>query len=229
MKRILLTAAAAGLCLFFGATARSQMGMNFLNRPAISDFFRPVVGGGAVYQTVDPNSPRNGQSMEMLVVGKEMVGAKEGYWLEFSFEEKAANGKIYSKVLVSTEDFQPHRIVFQMPGGPAMEMPAQMGSRTSQKIADDLANWTKVGTESLTVPAGTFACQHWKKKDGKGDVWVNDSISPFGMVKEISNGSSEVLVKILTGEKDHITGPVSPFNPQLFQQMMMNQAGKERQ
>lgn len=228
MKRIFITAAAAGLCLLFGATARSQMGMNFFSRPAIADFFRPVVGSGAVYQTVDASSPRNGESMETLVVGKELIGVKEGYWLEFSFENKAVNGKIYSKVLISKDDFQMHRIVFQMPGGPAMEMPSQMSSRSSQRIADDLAKWTKVGTESVTVPAGTFACQHWKKNDGKGEVWVNDSISPFGMVKEISNGSSEVLLKVLSDVKDHITGPVSPFNPQLFQQMMMNQAGKEQ-
>jgi len=229
MKRVQAFLIVACLFLAIGTVSRAQMGMNLFQRPAISDFFKPVVGSGAVYQTIDTerNTPKS--SMEMLVVGREMVGLKEGYWLEFSIDTKAMNGTMYSKVLVTKDDFEMHRTIFQLPGAPAMEMPAQTASGGGKRIGDDLAKWSQAGTETVTVPAGTFICQHWKKKDGKSDVWVNDKITPFGMVKEVSSGSSEVLLKIVTDAKDHITGPVSPFDPKIFQQLMMNQASRERQ
>jgi hypothetical protein len=230
MKRLHVILVAACLSLIIGATASAQMGMNFFKKPAIADFFRPVIGDGAEYQTIDTarNSPKS--SMQMFVVGKEMVGLKEAYWLEFSIDVKLANGPVYSKVLVSKDDFEMHRTVFQLPGAPAMEMPIQNSAKTSQRIGDDLNKWSQVGTDTVTVPAGTFICQHWKKKDGKGDVWVNEKITPFGMVKEVDNGSSEVLLRVITGATDHITGPVTPFDPRVFQQMiMMNQASKSQQ
>lgn len=229
MKRLYVTLVAACLALVTVAVAHPQMGMNFFKRPAIADFFKPVVGSGAVYQSVEADGSTPKSSMEMYVVGREMVGLKEAYWLEFSIPEKEMNGTIYSKVLVSKDDFETHRTIFQWPGAPAMEMPANMNSRAAKKIGDDLAKWSQVGTETITVPAGTFVCQHWKKKDGKGDVWENDKVTPFGMVKEVEPGSTDILLKIITDAKDHITGPVSPFDPKLFQQLMMNQAAKERQ
>jgi hypothetical protein len=79
------------------------------------------------------------------------------------------------------------------------------------------------------VPAGTFSCQHWKKDDGKSAIWADDKISPCGMVKKVASGSTQVLVKVLTDWKDHITGPVTPFDPQAFCQMMMDQMMKEKQ
>jgi hypothetical protein len=49
------------------------------------------------------------------------------------------------------------------------------------------------------------------------------------MVKEIDGHSTNVLVKVITDAKDRITGPVSPFDPQAFRQLMMEQMMKERQ
>jgi hypothetical protein len=223
MKRLHVILVAACLCFVVGTAARAQMGMNFFKKPALADFFKPVVGSGAVYETLESDGSSNKAPMEMAIVGREMLGMKEAYWLEVSIHEKSVNGTIYSKVLISKDDFQTHRIVFQMPGAPAMEMPQNNSGRDSDKIGKDLDQWTQVGTETVTVPGGTFVCQHWKKKDGKNEIWVSDKVTPFGMVKEIGSGSPQVLVKIITDAKDHITGPVTPFDPRVFQQMMMNQ------
>jgi len=84
-----------------------------------------------------------------------------------------------------------------------------------------LEKWHLVGSESITVPAGTFSCQHWKKDEGDGDVWVNDRISPFGMVQSINSGETMVLVKVITDAKDHITGPVTTFDPEQMKRQMM--------
>ncbi|MGB8472658.1 MAG: hypothetical protein WCE61_01085 [Candidatus Acidiferrum sp.] len=229
MKRLQIILVAACLILVIGATARAQMGMNFFRKPALTDFFNPVVGSGAAYETLDSDRSSAKSPMEIVIVGKEMVGLKEAYWLEFSLNAKEMNGTMYSKILISKGDFKRHRTIFQFPGAPAMEMPASTASREDEKIGGDLAKWSQVGTETITVPAGTFLCQHWKKKDGKEDAWVSDKVTPFGLVKETGSGSSDVLVKVITGAKDHITGPVTPFDPRVFQQIMMNQAGRGRQ
>jgi len=43
------------------------------------------------------------------------------------------------------------------------------------------------------------------------------------MVKSVEPSSTLVLVKVISDAKDHITGPVQPFNPQAFGQLMQNQ------
>lgn len=226
MKRLHVIVVAACLCFAIGTVARAQMNMNFFKRPAIAEIFHPVVGSGSVYQTTHTNSARSqeGQdTVEMSVVGKEIADGKEAYWLEFGHAESGRQGTFYGKVLITTDDFQFHRMIFAMPGQPAMEMPMNMSHSDRNKTAEDLGKWAKVGTESITVPAGTFVCQHWKKDDGKSEIWASDKISPFGMVKQISPEQTQVLVKVLTDVKDHITGPVTKFDPRAFGQLMQQQ------
>ena len=65
-----------------------------------------------------------------------------------------------------------------------------------------------VGTESVTVPAGTFTCQHYRKqeKNGPADMWISTQVTPYGMVKMTSADTTMVLKKILTNETSHIKG-----------------------
>lgn len=213
---------AFALCAFFATLAQAQMGgLDFFKKNAISSIFHPVVGAGAVYESADASSSATKRDTEMLVVGKEVVGAQEGYWLEIGLNEK--QGPMYSKVLITKDDFQIRKIVFQMNGMPAMEMPFNPNSSESQHMRDEMTKWSQAGNETVTVPAGTFSCVHWKKNDGKGDIWASDKVFPFGMVKSVESNSTMVLVKIITDGKDHITGPVQPFNPQVFGQLMQNQ------
>jgi hypothetical protein len=206
----------------FVAPARAQMGMNFFKKPNIADIFKPVVGSGALYETQrtsQENAPK--QPMEMTVVGKEMVDGKEGYWMEFGHADGKSGTMSYGKMLVTKDDFQFHKIVFQQPGQPAMEMPLNPNENIKKHREEEMEKWHLVGSESITVPAGTFACQHWKKDAGVGDVWVSDKVSPFGMIKSVSTNETMVLTKIITDAKDHITGPVQKFDPQAMRQQMM--------
>ena len=91
-------------------------------------------------------------------------------------------------------------------------------------MAKNLDNWHQLGTESVTVPAGTFSCQHWKSDSGS-EVWTSDQVTPFGAVKEVNASSSKVLLKVISDAQDHITGPVKQFDPQ----QMMQQMQKQRQ
>jgi hypothetical protein len=226
MKRtlVVLLAAAGYLCL--SGSVVGQMGMNLFSKPNIADIFKPVVGSGAAYE-MQPTDQKGAPSLiEMTIVGKELTPTGEGYWMEVGHTASKDGGALmYSKMLV-TKDFQFTKIVFQQPGQPAMEMPFNPNDMGKNHMKGEMAKWHQVGSETITVPAGTFSCMHWKKDDGAEDVWTSDKVTPMAMVKELGKNDTMVLTKIITGATDHITGPVTKFDPQAFAQQMQQQRQK---
>jgi hypothetical protein len=83
----------------------------------------------------------------------------------------------------------------------------------NQKLADARKEMERVGTETITTPAGTFSCQHWRKKDGSTDVWLSEKVAPWGLVKMVSKDSTMILERVVTDAKSHITGTPVKFNP----------------
>jgi len=222
-KRWICLALAALLCAS-AATRAQMMGLSPFKKPNIADIFKPVVANGAVYETQrtdQEGAPK--QPLEMAVVGRESFEGKEAYWLEFAHTDARSGSLGYAKMLMTKDDFQPHRMIVQQPGKPAMELPlhAGMHERMHKPKEEALEKWHLAGSESITVPAGTFSCQHWKKDEGVGDVWTTDKVSPFGMVKYLSSGETMVLVKVITDAKDHITGPVQTSDPEEMKRQMM--------
>jgi len=53
-------------------------------------------------------------------------------------------------------------------------MPYSSKDDRKNYVKEELEKWHQVGTETITVPAGTFSCAHWKKDEGVGDAWVSD-------------------------------------------------------
>jgi hypothetical protein len=211
--RLILLAAACSLCLASGAAAQLG-GMNFFSKPNIADIFKPVVGQGAVY--LSTSEGKDGREMEMTIVGKEMTASGEAYWMEMGMPHgNGSDQKIYAKTLM-TKDFQFSKMVLQMPGQGAMEMPITPTDKDRADMKSEMAKYTQVGTETITVPAGTFSCTHWKKADGTDDVWTSDKVTPLSMVKQVGKTHSMVLVRQITGAQDHITGPVTAFDPKVF-------------
>ena len=109
-------------------------------------------------------------------------------------------------------------MIMQRPGQPPMEMPSFMMNMMQQHQpppvtgnAGDAGHGDMgelVGTESITVPAGTFECQHYRKQDSKGttDLWISTQVTPYAMVKMTGPNVSMVLKKVLTNEASHIKG-----------------------
>jgi hypothetical protein len=62
-----------------------------------------------------------------------------------------------------------------------------------------------VGAESITVPAGTFACKHFRNKltaDASSpvlDVWVSDAVTPTGLVKSMLSPAGITMQLAATG------------------------------
>jgi len=228
MKRNHALTLVVAVCLSVAAPARAQMGMNLFKKPNITDIFKPVVGKGGVYETqrVDKKDDP-ARTMEMTIVAKETVDGQDAFWFEVAHNDEKKGQPSYAKMLV-TRDFQFHKMVFQQPGQQSMEMPFHPGAsdKAKQHREEELEKWHQIGTETITVPAGTFSCAHWQKDDGKGDVWVSDKISPFGMVKMVNERETMTLTKVISDAKDHITGPVKTFDPQAMRQQMMDKYQK---
>jgi hypothetical protein len=212
----ILAFCACTLSLIVAATASAQMGMRQRSLP--NGIFNPVVGSGAAYDIQPANAAKT--SIEYAIVGKESVDGKDGFWMEWT-TTAGGMGEMVMKVLIVPGGASAQKVIMQMPGRPPMEMPSQMGhTNPSTTAPSDIRNLAEdVGTESVTTPAGTFSCEHYRMKDGSGDTWVSQKVAPFGVVKHQGKDSSMVLTKVITDAKDKIVGTPQPFNPmQMMQQ-----------
>jgi hypothetical protein len=200
----------------------AQMGMGG-RVPTLSGVWHPVVGTGASYEITKSDGTK--MPFEILIVGKEDVDGKPAYWMEMSMVDPRTSSTIYVKSLTTVNENHvvSSRMIMQMPGQDPMEMDSTMAAqsrRMQQPPPSDINDKAEVvGTESVTVPAGTFTCQHYRMKDGSGDAWVSDKIGPWGLVKAINKGETILLAKALTDAKDHITGTPKKFDPM---EMMRN-------
>jgi hypothetical protein len=196
--------------------ASAQMGMHA--GPAMRGILNPVVGSGGEYEMTTERGTK--MVMEIAIVGKESVAGNDGYWFEMTMSTSEM-AQMVSKTLtvVDGTDTVTSRTILQMGNRPPMEMPMQMIKSSGQKQFVDIRDRAEdVGSESVTTPAGTFAAEHYKMKDGSGDAWVAPKAGPYGLVKFQGKDTSMVLTKVITDAKDKITGTPVPFNPMLFQQ-----------
>jgi hypothetical protein len=207
---------AAGLCclLSIAASGSAQMGMGMRGGPTPHGFFNPIIGAGSDYEITSSDGRKT--NMEFAIVGKESVAGKDGYWMEFT-----SQGMIMKSLTVVGDQGVTTRMIMQIPGRPPMEMPAEMlhmyGPGAPQSPTTDIRSTSEdVGSEPVTVPAGTFDCEHYRAKDGSGDTWISRKVSPFGVVKHQGKDSTMVLTKVLTDAKDKIVGTPVPFNPMMM-------------
>src|SRR6266849_1046928 len=97
-----------------------------------------------------------------------------------------------------------------------LEMSIEMinrGGRSVKQPADVRDRAERVGSETITTPAGTFTCEHWRMKDGSADVWYSEKVVPYGLVKMTGRDSTMTLLRVITEAKTHITGTPQKFDP----------------
>jgi hypothetical protein len=196
-------------------SARSQgPGMNLA---AMRAFWKPVVGAGAAYSLEQKDLGKI--EMEIAVVGTETVAGKTGYWTEQTMKDPR-HGEGRSKILFvgDRNTLQIKRMITQGPDGKAAEVPADVfkGSSGEEQEEFDL-----LGTETIATPAGSFVCQHYRTKekkanseDGEGvggtpdvkDFWLNEKVSPFGIVKMTSKDSTQILQRLITNAQPQVKG-----------------------
>ena len=202
---------ALALGITTGAWAQGMRGGMGRQAPRLLGEFKPVVGSGAQYQMTAKNGT---MSFAYVIVGQEDVEGSAGYWMEIRSENPGMPGEMVTKQLIVTGGDKPQikRMIMQMPGRPPMEMPmgmmSGMGQRGQGAGAGDTSPGEKVGSETITVPAGTFECDHYRKQEPRGtvDVWISSKVPPYGMVKMSSGEMTMVLEKALSNETSHIQG-----------------------
>ncbi len=186
--------------------------------PNIPGEFKPVVGSGAQYQLTDKKGTTH--EWAWAVVGKETVDGQDAYWLEM--RSTTPQGPMVMKELMAVEGGTPDikRMIMQAPNRPPMEMPVDMmhmAMQRGQQMATGSSHGMGevVGSETVTVPAGTFDAQHYRSTDNgrTADVWASTKVSPYGLVKMTSSdGSSMVLEKLLDHETSQITQEPQKMN-----------------
>ena len=163
-------AVSAFLFGLMATAAAAQMGS--FSAPHVMGFWNPVVGQGAAYSMQSAKGDKT--DMQIAIVGKEQVEGKDAYWYEMAFNR--GSGQIIVKTLMVLNGTDTHvsRMIMQMSGRPPMEMPTQMmhQDKTAQP-ADIRSDAEDLGTETITVPAGTFTCKHYRTKKAGGDVYIN--------------------------------------------------------
>jgi len=162
-------------------------------------------------------------TMDIGVVGKENSAGGDAYWIQTVMSGDKGQPMVGKMLMAFTPDVKILRMIVQQPGQQAMEMPMNLGGQRPAKMEQNLNDWHSVGTETITVPAGTFSCEHWKNDSTGGEVWTSEKVPTYGMVKMISKDSTMVLVKVLDNYQDKITGPVKTFDMQEMMQQMQQQ------
>jgi len=193
--------------LSFGHLCYAQFGSS---GPRFYTDFKPVVGGWSEYQI----TRKNGESskMKIAIVGQE----GDAYWYETVMEGGRQEGNI-AKMLVSGNPGElknVKRLIVKRGSKPAMEMPIGMMQQSAEQQSQQRkGNMIEKGTESITVPAGTFTVQHMQYQDGETlvDGWVYKDVSPYGVVKSRSKDFEMVLMGYGTGAKTLITETPKKF------------------
>jgi len=217
--------AAIVLCgLAMGAPVSAQM-MRGGGPPQFAGLFNPTIGLGAAYEIQMKDGTK--KSMEMAIVGKDTADGKDAFWWEMAITDEKMGGEMVIKTLLVLDAANSHsaKTIMQFPGRPPMEMPAGMGRGDHSRVPTDVRSDAEdVGSETITVPAGTFTTEHYRAKDGSSDTWVSKGAGPYGLVKHQGKDSTMILTKVIPDYKDKITGTPQPFNP-----MMMQRGGQQPQ
>ena len=209
------------LLLVFAAVVTSTawgQGMGFGGPPKMAGLFNPVVGSGAEYQIKNTTAP-GPSSFAFAVVGKESVNGAEGYWFEIRMMGGPHSMVMKQLMVVEGGTPQVKRMIMQTAGRPPMEMPVgMMNQAMAQHHPSNIHTDAKglgqlVGTETITVPAGTFVCQHYRENtNGRtSDLWISTKISPYGLVKLEGPGTTMVLTKVLEHQTSQIQGEPQKF------------------
>ena len=210
------------LAVIFVAVAAPLVNAQMMfHTPDLRGVWSPVVGSGGAYEITQTSGPEK-REMEIFVVGKESVDGKDGYWLEITMPNARSGGEFVMKSLMALDGSNGtvYRVVMEIPGmAQPMEMSKQMLASQQKKAIDVRSNGQDVGKETITTPAGTFECEHWRSEDGN-DAWISPKAPPYGLIKSSSkDGHTIVLVRLITDAKDKITGTPVPFDPsQMMQQ-----------
>ena len=186
------------LCLAVGgAAAQASTAPKFHGR------WQPMVGSGAVYRVEAKDHDR--ATWQIAVVGKQ---SDDAYWLETS--EPVEGGESITKYLVGPQGIE--QMVTKTPWQPAMQIPKTRVPTDALPVTDLEAAGTLLGEETIELPAGSFACRHYRViEDGQPvDVWISMDVAPYGLVKWASRDTAITLQRVIAQATTQVTEAARP-------------------
>jgi hypothetical protein len=145
----------------------------------------------------------------------------EGVTIEASEEETFDERVVQATTYGAGQELrgESRRNVFQLGDDEPMQAPARPARRYAR-----IDPGTLVGTETITVRAGTFTAKHYRDRTAYGeqvDFWIDETVMPFGLVKldaeqkqhpALSNHFNVELVGHGRDAVPLITRPARPFD-----------------
>jgi hypothetical protein len=185
--------------------------------PAAFDLRRVPVGSWAEYAwgLADVAASRRVERLALVARGP------EGATIEASEEETFDERVVQATTYAAGDELrgESRRNVFQLGDDEPMQAPARPARRYARVDPSTL-----VGTDTITVRAGTFTAKHYRDRTPFGeqvDFWIADGVMPFGLVKldaeqkqhpELGSRFGAELVGTGSDAVPQITRPARPFD-----------------
>jgi hypothetical protein len=201
------------------ALALSAMASSYF--PEFYHVWNPEKGHWSTYRITDSRGET--ADLTFAVVDKDT----QGIWLELRTRQEGAEA--VAAFLVKgdpTDDANVLMVRAQDVGGPAM----QIDRATLEKLRSEgqsafggqaipigptVGKLEGLPDETLTVGGHKLKCRHLKvvgREDHTAEVWLNDDIVPFGIVKLVSGTEEVVLQDYGKGAKPSLKGPFTPLS-----------------
>jgi hypothetical protein len=157
------------------------------------NLIKPKVGIWAWYDVQDTESGSK-YVLRQAVVGKERVGRKTAWWVEFEIVPEVGYRSVY-KMLVSGPAGDPrnvHAIVRKLGPGPVERVEFSSDPEAMKQEKEDRK---KVGKEPVRTLSGDIEATHYLiTRDGRRvDLWTNKDIRPSGIVRMHSDEGEMIL------------------------------------
>ncbi len=186
--------------------------------PQFYHIYNPMVGQWSKYEMKD--SEGNKGILTISVVSKE----GSNYWIEV--ESSLTSDVGIAGYLVSgdpTEDSNVLKVRLKNGDGPIIEITketlekmkkSQKSVPTSAGIGPNIGKIKSLPNETVKIGKKTYDCQRiiLISPDGKtADIWINEKVSPFGIVKLISGNESLILIEAGKNAKPRLLLEATPL------------------
>lgn len=186
--------------------------------PQFYHMYKPEVGQWSKYEMVDSSGQK--AIITVSVVGKE----KDSFWIEIESTIQGETG--LAAFLVSgdpTDDSNVRKVRLRSGDGPIIEIDkatldrmkeSQQSVSTAFGIGPTTGKLQGMPDEKVQVGTRTLSCSRVKlvSQDGRSaDVWLNEEVTPFGVVKLTSDKESLTLVDSGKDAKPRLLGPATPL------------------
>lgn len=211
--------------------------------------YKPQNGAWTEYRMKDNDSDG---TMKISVVGDEERNGQHFFWWEiktvdkksgdrsiikFEGSENPNNKDVVSTVIIQQNDEQPIKYTFKVPKSDENKKedkpkPATPAASDTDEDNEAIKN---LGWETITVPAGTFKCQHfviYGEDDKETDeYWTSDKLPLIPVVKALNHSDNSTMELVSYGDKavSEIKGIPKEItmDRDYFDNMMFNVAKEE--